>query len=235
MRIIHPEWPAPAPIRAFTTTRESWGDMNLSSTDPQERARLVSSCSLPSEPRWLKQTHSTIAVPAESSANDLEADASYTNLPGQICMVLTADCLPVLICNRAGTQVAAIHAGWRGLAAGVIENTVSAMQQDANDLLVWLGPAIGPDKFEVGLDVYQAFTEHDPASATAFKPGNPEKWFANLYQLARLRLNHLGIHSIYGGDYCTYTQQDLFYSWRRDQSKTARLASLIWIDQDVSV
>jgi YfiH family protein len=230
MNLIRPDWPAPKNIHALTTTRHTWGSLTTSSQEASERSKLVTTLGLPSEPLWLKQTHSIIALPATETINDQEADASFTQQPGKICMVLTADCLPVLICNRQGTQVAAIHAGWRGLAAGVIESTVKAMQLVTTDALVWLGPAIGPDKFEVGDDVYQAFIAHDATAADAFKPGNPGKWLANLYLLATRRLNKLGIEGVYGGNYCTHSQSDLFFSWRRDQNKTARLASLIWID-----
>ena len=227
MKLIQPDWPAPANIHAYTTTRSVWGENDTNTTD--ERARLVSLLHLPSDPIWLKQTHSTIALPAVHTNLNQEADASYTHEQGTVCLVLTADCLPVLICNREGTQVAAIHAGWRGLAAGVIENTIAAMQTDPTNLLVWLGPAIGPQKFEVGKDVYDAFTHHDPAASSCFVPGQPEKWMANLYQLSVQRLNKVGVAQIYGGNYCTFTQNDLFFSWRRDKSKTARLASLIWM------
>lgn len=232
MNIIQPDWPAPANVRAVTTTRTLWGEHN--SYDPAERERLATLLQLPKPPIWLKQTHSTIALPAADECLNLEADASYTNEPGQVCLVLTADCLPLLICDRAGTHVAAIHAGWRGLAAGVIESTINALQVNPADLLVWLGPAIGPQKFEVGADVYQAFVSHDANASTCFTPGAPDKWMANLYQLATQRLNKLGVGQIYGGKYCTYTQSDLFFSWRRDKNKVARLAHLIWIENMLS-
>jgi len=230
MNLITPNWPAPAHVNACTTVRSSWGGPDQSEESSSNRAHLVSLLSLPTDPVWLKQTHSNIVVTANPNYRDAEADAAYADQPGQICLVLTADCLPVLICNRQGTRVAAAHAGWRGLANGIIENTVNAMQLAPADLLVWLGPAIGPQKFEVGDDVYQAFTNQDPEGASCFIAAKPGKWLANLYQLATRRLNKLGIHQVFGGEYCTHTQDDLFYSWRRDQQKAGRMASLIWID-----
>lgn len=229
--IIKPNWPAPAHIRAYSTTRLSWGSLEASSSDPAERAKLHSIIPLPAEPIWLRQTHSTVALPATPENLEQEADASYSNKPHQVCLVLTADCLPVLLCDRHGQQVAAIHAGWRGLANGVIESTVAAMAYQPQQLMAWMGPAIGPEKFEVGADVYHAFTDQHSSDALAFQAISNEKWLANLYKLAHRRLTDIGISDIYGGDYCTYTQQDLFYSWRRDHNKTARMASMIWIEQ----
>jgi YfiH family protein len=226
---ITPNWPAPASVKACTTTRTLWGSPDPGSNDPTERARLQSLLALPADPIWLKQIHSTIAVPAEQNQLNTEADASYTDQTGRVCLVLTADCLPILVCNQQGTQVAAIHAGWRGLANGVIENTIRAMKTDPAQLLVWFGPAIGPQKFEVGTDVYQAFTQNNAALDTCFIPCAPEKWLANLYELAAARLNQIGVNKIFGGEYCTHTQSDLFFSYRRDQGKTGRMASVIWI------
>lgn len=229
MKYIAPNWPAPSSIKAFTTLRNGWGANNTSETT--ERNRLTSLLSLPSEPIWLKQTHSIIAVPADPKHSNQEADASYTDLPNRVCLVLTADCLPVIICNEKGTQAAAVHAGWRGLANGIIENTINTMNANPQQLLVWLGPAIGPQKFEVGNDVYHAFTDHDPDSLSCFTSTATDKWLANLYQLAKVRLNRLGINQIYGGEYCTHSQSELFYSFRRDRGNAGRMASVIWIDQ----
>ena len=235
MNIITPNWPAPVNIRAFTTTRTSWGDNigGIGTITPEEGDRLRTLLSLPSDPVWIQQTHSVTAVAAEISYDNQPADASYTGEPDQVCVVLTADCLPILICDSQGTQVAAIHAGWRGLANGIVENTVHAMLKNpatTSDLMAWMGPAIGPEKFEVGADVYHAFTDNDPDCKPCFTPGAPGKWLANLFKLAARRLNKLGITSVFGGEYCTHTQQDLFYSYRRDGSSTGRMASLIWID-----
>lgn len=239
MKMITPDWPAPAQIRAFTTTRHSWGENigNVDSIGKDEFSQLNTLMTLPAEPVWINQTHSSIAISADAR-NDIyqPADASYTSHPNQVCVVLTADCLPILICDREGSQVAAIHAGWRGLASGIVENTVNSLLSAQNhktgaDLLVWLGPAIGPEKFEVGADVYQAFTEADPESRVCFVAGAPGKWMANLYQLAVLRLRKLGITNIYGGQYCTHSNEDLFFSYRRDHLKVGRMASLIWIEK----
>lgn len=227
MKFISPDWPAPTNVNAYTTLRAGWGE-----TDPklpESRQALQSLLNLPSEPIWLKQTHSTIALEATPAHMDTVGDASFSHQPKHICLVLTADCMPLLICNKSGTHVAAIHAGWRGLAGGIIENTLASLNQPAEDLLVWMGPTIGPTKFEVGHDVYTAFTEHHQEAKSAFSPHASNKWMANLYHLAKLRLQDKGIKHIYGGQFCTYTQEDLFYSYRRDQGHTGRMASLIWL------
>lgn len=231
MKVITPDWPAPSNIKACTTTKLLWGTPESLPSSETAHADLVQKLNLPSDPVWLKQTHSTIALPANPENKDREADASFTDQAHHICLVLTADCLPVLVCDRSGSHVAAIHAGWRGLAASVIENTVNAMSVDPKELMVWFGPAIGPQKFEVGADVYHAFTDHDPESAHCFQVKSSEKWLADLYQLAARRCALLGIKSIYGGGYCTYSQQDLFHSYRRDQQQTGRMASVIWIQR----
>ena len=156
-----------------------------------------------------------------------EADAITSSQPGQVCAVLTADCLPVLFCNQAGTRIAAAHAGWRGLAAGVLEATVMAMECEPVDLIAWLGPAIGPQAFEVGADVYDAFTSLNRENTTAFKPHH-DRWIADLYQLARYTLARVGIKQVFGGDYCTFTNTEKFFSYRRD-GETGRMASLVWL------
>ncbi|RDI48794.1 peptidoglycan editing factor PgeF [Aquicella lusitana] len=236
MKFIQPDWPVPASVKAYTTVRDSWGerqpyhDMHpgFYAGSENENQRLKTLLQLPSEPVWITQTHSNVAIAATPENSKKEADATFTDQPGQVCAILTADCLPVLVCNKQGSHVAAIHAGWRGLASGIIEATLKAMRQPAADLLVWLGPAIGPQKFEVGQDVYDAFVQKHPESAAAFLPQRPGKWLADLYTLARIRLRHQGVTQIYGGDFCTYTQADLFFSYRRDKGKTGRMASLIW-------
>jgi YfiH family protein len=229
MKYLQPTWPAPKQIKAYTTLRTSWGNPESQPWDNQSKQKLETLFHLPSEPIWLTQTHSTIAIEANPGNAGKNADASYTQHRSQVCAVLTADCLPLLICNPTGTFVAAIHAGWRGLAGGVIENTLQNAPTPFEDLLVWLGPAIGPQKFEVGQDVYDAFTLTNPESARAFISHTEGKWLADLYELARMRLRTLGVSAIYGGNFCTYTQQDLFYSYRYDKGKTGRMASLIWI------
>lgn len=233
---LQPEWPAPPHIKAYTTLREGWGGRKLQQnpTDPSaESRRLQALLHLPEEPIWLTQTHSSIVIPAETANKEQIADASFTTALNRVCTVLTADCLPLLICNKAGTHIAAIHAGWRGLAGGIIENTLNALNQPSDDLLVWLGPAIGPSKFEVGEDVYSAFTNKHSESALAFIPHASGKWLANLYELAKIRLKFMGISKIYGGHFCTYSQEELFYSYRRDHGNTGRMASMIWIDQNL--
>lgn len=217
MTFIQPNWPAPPQIRAYTTLRTA-------------TPHPVGDLPLPSDPIWLDQhTHSATVVEATQENKKAIADASFTTQTNQVCAVLTADCLPILICNQQGTHIAAIHAGWRGLANDIIENTLIALKQPPQDLLVWLGPAIGAQKFEVGKDVYDAFVSKHPESIHAFKPHTDDKWLADLYQLAKIRLHKQRINAIYGGEYCTYTQADLFYSYRRDKAHSGRLASLIWI------
>jgi hypothetical protein len=236
---IVPAWPAPANVRAMTTTRRrgrsggAFADFNLADhvgDDPAavaaNRARLR--LHLPAEPLWLRQVHGVRCVVAEAAAPGIEADASVSFRPGTVCAVLTADCLPLLFCDVAGTVVAAAHAGWRGLAAGVIENTVAAMRRPGDELMAWLGPAIGPRAFEVGDEVRAAFLAHDAAAAAAFVPHGPGKWLCDLYRLARQRLEALGVRRIAGADFCTASDADRFYSYRRDGA-TGRMASVIWM------
>lgn len=241
MKFIQPDWPAPAHIHAYTTTRIGWGgrkphhDLNKgnyteTNTDYiDESNRLIHLLNLPHDPIWISQVHSTTVVEAHPENKEKTADASYTHKPQHICVVITADCLPILICNQQGTSAAAIHAGWRGLSGGIIETTLQALSQPGSDCMAWLGPAIGPQKFEVGKDVFDAFVSQHPESETAFAPYKENKWLADLYELARIRLKQQGITQIYGGQFCTYTQDDLFFSYRRDNGKTGRMASLIWI------
>lgn len=222
MKYIKANWPAPPCVKAFTTLREGWFGRD---------ERLSTLLPIPSEPIWLNQQHTAFVVDAAAvKNNDIEpiADACFTTLPNQVCAVLTADCLPILISNRQGTHVAAIHGGWRGLAKGVLESTLAALAISPEDTIVWLGPAIGPKKFEVGDDVYQAFTTQHPESARAFYP-HAGKWLADLYTLAKIRLNLHGILQVFGGDFCTYTQKDMFYSYRREKDQTGHMATLIWI------
>jgi len=239
MTYIQADWPAPSHIKAYTTVRSSWGGRNPHSLlgkpeFTEENHRLTSLLPLPDEPVWIKQTHSAIVLEAKPENREQNGDASFTSKPNQVCVVLTADCLPVLITNKQGTHVAAAHAGWRGLASGIIENTIQALQQSHDDLLIWLGPAIGPQKFEVGQDVYDAFTHLHAESESAFTSCSEGKWLANLYELARIRLGLIGVahHQIYGGNYCTFSQEELFFSYRRDKGKTGRMASLIWIENN---
>ncbi len=239
MEFIFPDWPAPANVRAAVTTRAGgvsvgpYASLNLGDhvgDEPaavaENRARLVRALALPGEPGWLKQVHGTCARDAALAGG--EADAGFATGPGVVCVVLTADCLPVLFCDRHGTRVAAAHAGWRGLAAGVLERTVEALDTSPGDVLAWLGPAIGPDAFEVGEEVRAEFLRHDARAAEAFRPSPQGRWLADLYALARLRLQRQGVTAIHGGGLCTYRDVERFYSYRRD-GVTGRVASLIWL------
>jgi YfiH family protein len=242
--MISPDWPAPARVKGLMTTRQGgvsvapWASLNLGDhvgDDPAHvaanRARLRRQ--LPAEPDWLRQVHSARVVELGRDAN-LEADASFTRQKGRVCAILTADCLPALFCDRAGSVVAAAHAGWRGLADGVLEATVAAMAAPPGDILVWLGAAIGPCAFEVGNDVREAFVSQFPQAADAFlaHPASVHgKWLADIYQLARIRLKSIGVEAVYGGGRCTFTEAEHFYSYRRD-GVTGRMASLIWLEQE---
>lgn len=241
--IIEADWPAPAKVRAVVTTRHGGhsgsllGGFNLALHvgDNEEavranRALLREELKLTTEPYWLNQVHSTLVIETSEVANSTHADGSIARAPNQVCAVLTADCLPVLICNRAGTEVAAIHAGWRGCLQGILTNAVQQFHSPPSELLVWLGPAIGPNAFEVGNEVYQAFIEVNPQFHLAFTPISGEKHHGNLYKIASIALASLGVTAIYGGKYCTMNQQDTFFSYRASLGKTGRIASLIWIN-----
>ncbi|MBS0347019.1 MAG: peptidoglycan editing factor PgeF [Proteobacteria bacterium] len=240
MSWIHPDWPAPANVRALSTTRRGgsspapYDALNLGGhvgDDPALVAanRAVLRAELPDEPCWLNQVHGVAVVDVAEYGGVPDADAAVSRVPGKVCAAMTADCLPVLLCDGAGTVVAAAHAGWRGLVDGVIEATVEKMAVPPSEVLAWLGPAIGPQAFEVGDEVRAAFMAADAAADTAFRPGaQPGKWFADIYLLARQRLARLGVTAVYGGDACTVTEKDRFFSYRRD-GRTGRMASLIWL------
>lgn len=234
-----PDWPAPANVRALQTLRDGgcspapWNSFNLGGHVGDEAARVAANrarlrAELPGEPCWLRQVHGVDVVDAALAVADTEADAAYATQAGQVCVVMTADCLPVLFCNRQGTVVAAAHAGWRGLLAGVLESTLAAMHCPPGEVMVWLGPAIGPDNFEVGDEVRSAFVAHDAAAGEAFRPQAGGKWLADLYALARRRLNAAGVVAIHGGGLCTVADAGRFFSYRRD-GVTGRMASLIWL------
>lgn len=240
---IQPKWPAPTKIKAYTTLRTGgvsqspYDEFNLAEhvSDTPEHVRtnreiLKKNLKLPSDPIWIQQTHSTIVVEATPENINKVADASYTDKSNRICTILTADCLPILVCNRKGTHVAAIHAGWRGLANGIIETTLDTLHLPNEELLVWLGPAISAANYEVGHEVRDHFIAEQPEARDAFSPSANQRWLANLYALARLRLLKLGATAIYGGDYCTFTDPKRFFSYRRDGQNTGRMASLIWIE-----
>lgn len=237
-----PAWPAPDNVRACVTTRlggvsqPPYDSLNLADhvgDDPEavagNRRLLQAWLALPEEPRWLKQVHGTAVPAADAIRSDCcEADASFTQAAGTVCAVMTADCLPVLLCDREGTTVAAAHAGWRGLQAGILEQTVSQLAIPGEQLLAWLGPAIGPDAFEVGPEVREGFCAIEARAEQAFRPGEGDRWFADIYQLARQRLQRCGVTAVYGGEFCTYHDARRFYSYRRD-GVTGRMASLIWL------
>jgi YfiH family protein len=184
----------------------------------------------PAEPLWLQQVHGMELVDATQATSGVEADGCYSNSVGHVCVVLTADCLPILISDEDGTEVAALHAGWRGLAGGIIGVALEKFSNPPEKILAWLGPAIGPRKFEVGRDVYDAFVAIDNEARSAFRASGVEHWRADLYCLARLQFRHFGVTRIFGGNHCTYTDKDRFYSYRRD-GVTGRMASLIWIEK----
>jgi polyphenol oxidase len=237
---LKPDWPAPTNVHAVTTFRTGGVSQGCyASLNParhvgddlacvkENRSLIRTMLALPSEPTWLSQVHSNIAIEAVCDMPITQADASYTRQAGVVCVVMTADCLPVLVCSTDGTQIAAIHAGWRGLLDGVIANTITALH--TNKVMVWLGPAIGPEQFEVGAEVRAVFLAKSEDYAAAFKPKHADKWLADIYQLARIELAHLGITAIYGGGYCTVSDEVRFFSFRRD-NQTGRMATLIWRD-----
>ncbi|MCU6668664.1 polyphenol oxidase [Enterobacteriaceae bacterium H4N4] len=239
--LIVPEWPMPKGVAACSSTRiggvskGAWESLNLGAhcgdnLDHVEvnRQRMFAAGQLPSKPIWLEQVHGSdvLKLVGEPYASK-RADASYSNTPGTVCAVMTADCLPVLFCNKAGTEVAAAHAGWRGLCAGVLEETVACFADSADNIIAWLGPAIGPQAFEVGPEVRAAFIEKDPQAERAFHPAG-DKFMADIYLLARQRLLNMGVTQIYGGDRCTFTETGDFFSYRRDKT-TGRMASFIWL------
>lgn len=239
---ICPDWPAPAHIKAVSTTREGgrslppYQGLNLGAhvgDQPEHvasnREALRQALGLAQAPIWLNQIHScrvlTLTEPASAVS---DADGSYTQTPGLACTVMTADCLPVLLCDQGGTQVAAVHAGWRGLVDGILEAALAKFTGPGEAVLAWLGPAIGPSAFEVGSEVRAQFMAVMPEAEAAFQP-HGEKWLADLYLLARQRLARAGVHQIFGGDQCTYSLPKHYFSYRRD-GITGRQASLIWIE-----
>ena len=255
MSFIRPQWIAPEPVKSVVSTRmggvsqHPFDSLNLGDHVGDQVADVLANRAifiqeLPAEPLWLKQTHSTLVSTPLSrlSGQDKEitADASVTNTPDEVLVIMTADCLPVLFTNSSATVVGLAHAGWRGLCAGVLENTVAELlklSEDKNpaNLMAWLGPAIGPESFEVGEDVLSAFADSGiPVAPNSFKaiPNKPGKYLANIYQLAMGRLENCGIRSVSGGGYCTVRDQERFFSYRRD-GQTGRFASAIWIKKSI--
>jgi YfiH family protein len=234
---IEPEWPVPPGVRAASTLRRGgvskgpYHGLNLGahvgdepSRVAENRRRLRDALNLLAEPVWLNQIHGTQVVRADA-LSDRSADAAFTHDTGVVCAVMTADCLPVLLCSKEGDRVAAVHAGWKGLAAGVIEAAIESLGE--GNLMAWLGPAIGQDAFEVGDEVREAFVRKRSAFAAAFRETEDAKWLADLYRLARIVLNDVGISEIYGGGFCTFSNAEDFFSYRRDRV-TGRMATLIW-------
>jgi YfiH family protein len=239
--LLVPDWPAPPAVRAVCTTRRGgispppYDSLNLADHVGDDPARvaanrrwLAAAVGLPAEPAWLEQVHGTDVVAAESVRTPVAADAAWTREIGRPCVVMTADCLPVLLCDRAGTTVAAAHAGWRGLAGGVIAATVARLAVAPGELLAWLGPAIGPAAFEVGEEVRAAFLALDAGNAPCFKPSPAGRWLADIYQLAQRQLSDLGVRDVYGGKFCTFSEPERFFSYRREP-RTGRMATLVWL------
>lgn len=235
---ITPDWPAPPNVRALITTRSGgvsagpYDSLNLGDhvgDDPVSvaRNRALLARHLPAEPRWLEQMHGTRIVRADAVEGRTQADGAVTRQPNVVCAVMTADCLPVLLCETSGSAVGIVHAGWRGLLSGVIEAALAQMGP-ASGLMAYLGPAIGPAAFEVGDEVRAAFMRHSSAAASAFAPQGAGKWLADLYALARQRLAAAGVTPVYGGGFCTFREAGRFYSYRRERV-TGRMASLIWL------
>ncbi len=242
---IVPAWPAPARVHALSTTRNGAAGRAIdfaASTPHLASAREYLRRFVPDEPMWLRQVHGTAIADLDALYDGIAADGSVTRTPGTVCAVLSADCLPILFADRGSSVVAAAHAGWRGLAAGVIEAAVAAMRVEPSSVLAWLGPAIGPRAFEVGSDVVAAFCDPDPGAAECFvaltkmstqmstKVSANMKWHADLYALARRKLARAGVSAVYGGGRCTLTESDLFHSYRRDgPSAGGRMATVIWL------
>ena len=239
---IIPDWPAPDHVRAYSTTRQggvsqgAWSSFNLAmhvDDDPinvvENRRLLSEALVIPNEPCWLEQVHGTEVVRPELKTTHC-ADAAFTHQLDTPCVVMTADCLPVLFCDEQGTAVAAAHAGWRGLAAGVLEQTLKCFDQPSK-VMAWMGPAIGPEHFEVGDEVREMFVQQHAAAEDAFLISRSGHWMADIFLLARQRLLSAGVSHIFGGGICTYADADHFYSFRRD-SVTGRMASLIWLSDD---
>lgn len=250
------QWPAPPNVRAFTTLRHGAGSSlppfdhfnlgNRTAADGDDaakvernRAELVERFELPSVPHWLRQVHGTDVLRFDSAPSPAKAgggwggvepvaDASVTSEPGVVLAILTADCLPVVFANEDGSEIGAAHAGWRGLAAGVLENTVAAMRSSPDKIVAWLGPAAGPQAYEIGAEVFDAFVSQDANAASAFVATRPGHWRVDLYALARLRLAKVGVTGVHGGDLCTISDPQRFFSHRRD-ARTGRMATVVWM------
>ncbi len=239
--ILRADWPAPPRVQAVTTLRHGAGvsqppfdHFNLGTRAgdapdavARNRAELIGRCALPSAPRWLRQVHGT-TIALEPGDDEPEADAAVTTTPGAVLAILTADCLPVVFAAADGSEIGAAHAGWRGLAAGVLEATVATMRTSPTGIVAWLGPAAGPQAYEIGDEVFDAFVPRDPRAITAFAATRPGHWRVDLYALARQRLADAGVTRVHGGGLCTISDPQRFFSHRRDQ-RGGRMATLAWI------
>ncbi len=237
VEVVKADWPAPANVQAFTTTKmggfskDAWSSMNLGqrcgdkpAAVQRNREKLVSQ--LPAAPKWLQQVHGRRVLTHSLVGSETpKADAMVSFSPGQVCAILTADCLPVLFCNRAGNRIAAAHAGWRGLAQGVLQAAAKQMDEAPGEIMAWLGPAIGPKVYQVGEDVRQAFAQEH---GIYFRK-NGDRWSLDLCGVARRMLTQLGIAAVYGGHFCTFSDSERFFSFRRD-GVTGRMASVIWLE-----
>lgn len=244
--LIPADWPAPPGVRAGVTTRDGgvsappFDRLNLAThvgDDPaavvENRRRLCGLANLPAAPRWLNQVHGVAVADGSASECLPDADASYTDQADVVLSVLTADCLSVVFCSADGRELAVAHAGWRGLAAGILATTVEHFSAPPEAVMAWLGPAIGPRAFEVGEEVRSAFVDANPADHLGFTAGaNPGKYQANLFMLARLSLQRAGVQRVYGGDVCTFSNA-AFFSYRRDAGRTGRMATLIWRTDEI--
>lgn len=239
-----PDWPAPGWVRARQSLRTggvstgSYASLNLGphvgdlpENVRENRRRLRDGWALPAEPHWLEQIHGARILDLDAPVRDGRADGAVTASPGVVCAVMTADCLPVLLAARRARRVGIAHAGWRGLAAGVLPAAVKALDCDPDEIVAWLGPAIGPDAYEVGDEVRAAFVERDERSARAFRPSARGRWLADLYTLARSSLGAAGVSSVTGGGHCTFAETEQFFSHRRE-APCGRMATLIWIEPD---
>jgi len=243
--LLVPDWPAPVRVRALVTTRRLPGNsqppfdafnLGLRSGEDEavvqsNRALLIRALGLPSAPCWLRQVHGNEVATFDAAGaigdEERQADAAVTRMPGVVLAILTADCLPILLCADDGSQIGAVHGGWRGLSTGVIEACVGKLQLPAAKLMAWLGPAIGPASYEVGDEVRAAFVAHSGSASEAFAATRPGHWLCDLYTLARQRLQALGVTQIHGGEFDTFAEPR-FYSYRRDGARSGRFASLIW-------
>lgn len=242
-KYLVPNWEAPKNIKAVVTSRLGGASQGVYSSfnlgtrtgDSKEhvvanREHLAHDWGWKHPPQWLHQVHGTEVVHADGSDYEYEADASWTRTVGMPCVVLTADCLPVIFCDQKGSAVAAAHAGWKGLASGVLEATIRSMDVHPWELMAWLGPAISQQYFEVGPEVKEAFVNHFPGAGQAFLPGREDRWMGDLYLLARQRLSAAGVDKVLGGGFCTYADSNRWFSYRRDGGHSGRMATVVWIN-----